>query len=273
MPADLPLITLTTDFGLADEYVGVMKGVIACRAPQARVIDLCHAVPPQDIRHAAYLLQASWRYFPPATLHVVVVDPGVGSERRVVLLTMDHGRFLAPDNGVLTPLLDEPDCRAHAVTNSALFLAPLSSTFHGRDLFAPVAAALATGTPPAAAGPALDPSALVRLPIAQPRIDPAAGTVDGEVVAIDRFGNLITNLSRACLAALADHPGPPLVSLDGRPLGTIRRAYADAAPGEALALFGSRDTLEIAINQDHAARNLGAAIGSRVRLAPEQRGK
>lgn len=273
MAADPPIITLTTDFGLTDEYVGVMQGVIAGRAPQARIIDLCHAVPPQDIRHAAYLIQASWRYFPPAALHVVVVDPGVGTKRRIVLLATDHGRFLAPDNGVLTLLLDQPNCQAHAVTNPAFFLTPASSTFHGRDLFAPVAAALATGTSPDSLGPSIAPSELARLPMPEPRVAITAGTVDGEVMAIDHFGNLITNLTRDHLAPLADRPEQLLVQLAGKPLGAIRKAYADAAPGEALALFGSRDTLEIAINQGHAAHRLGATVGSRVRLALNRRKK
>ncbi|MEW6595522.1 MAG: SAM-dependent chlorinase/fluorinase [Thermodesulfobacteriota bacterium] len=269
MAGDPPLITLTTDFGLSDEYVGVMKGVLAGRAPLARIIDLCHAVPPQDIRHAAYLLAASWRYFPAATLHVVVVDPGVGSDRRVILLDTGHGRFLAPDNGVLTLLLDGPGQRqAHRVTDQALFLTPLSATFHGRDIFAPVAAALANGADPATLGPALDPSTLIRLPLPQPHIDAAGRTASGEVVAIDHFGNLVTNLHRSHLSALAIGPERTAVHLDGRCLGTIRATYAEVAPGEALALIGSRDMLEIAVCQGNAAAHLQAAIGSRICLAP-----
>ncbi|HSR36882.1 MAG TPA: SAM-dependent chlorinase/fluorinase [Desulfurivibrionaceae bacterium] len=273
MAADPPIITLTTDFGLRDEYVGVMKGVLAGRAPQARIIDLCHAIPPQDIRHAAYLLQASRRYFPPAALHVAVVDPGVGSARQVVLLDTDHGRFLAPDNGVLTLLLAKPGCRAHAVTNQALFLQPTSATFHGRDLFAPVAAALANGADPATLGPPIDPSALIRLPLPQPRIDTASSTATGEVVAIDRFGNLITNLQREQLAALTDHLDQLTVHLDDRRIGIIHTTYADAAPDSALALIGSRDSLEIAVNQGNAARELHATIGSHIRLTLTCRGK
>jgi S-adenosylmethionine hydrolase len=267
MAVDPPFITLTTDFGLADEYVGVLHGVIAARAPQARIIDLCHTVPPQDLRCAAYLLHASRRYFPPATLHVVVVDPGVGTERRILLLDTDHGRFLAPDNGVLTLLLDEPGLRqAYVVSNQALFLNPVSGTFHGRDIFAPVAAALANGADPASVGPALDASALTRLPLPQPKIDAATGTATGEVVAIDHFGNLLTNLRREHLATLASHLNQIVVSVNDQAVGKIRHSYAAVAFNETVALFGSRGTLEIAVNQGNAALRLQAPIGSRVFL-------
>lgn len=268
MVAEPPLVTLTTDFGLRDEYVGVMHGVIASRAPQARLIDLCHNVPPQDVRHAAYLLAAAWSYFPTTTLHVVVVDPGVGSERRIILLDTDHGRFLAPDNGVLTLLFGGPGRRqAHCVTNQALFLQPTSTTFHGRDIFAPVAAALANGTAPTDLGPALDLADLTRLPLPQPEIDAIAGTATGEVVAIDHFGNLITNLTADHLAALAPRLDQFRVFLGERAVGTIRATYTEAGSGEPMALIGSRNALEIAVNQGNAARALGATTGSQVRLA------
>lgn len=264
-----PIITLTTDFGLSDEYVGVMKGVIACRAPEARIIDLCHAVPRQDVRQAAWLLAASWRYFPPTTLHVVVVDPGVGSERRILLLVTDQGRFLAPDNGVLTPLLTAPGRQQlHLVSNEALFLPQRSATFHGRDIFAPVAAALVTGTEPAAIGPAIPATDAVCLALPQPRLDATSGTVEAEVVAIDHFGNLITNCTIAELAALAKAPAQLAVHLNGQPLAGISRTYADAAPGEVVVFIGSRGALEIAVNQGNAAQRLRAAIGSRVHLGP-----
>lgn len=269
MPNEPPLLTLTTDFGLVDEYVGVMKGVILARAPRATIVDLCHHVPPQDIRHGALLLHAARRYFPAGALHVAVVDPGVGSSRRIVLLCTESAIFLAPDNGLLTPILQEPGLqKAYAVDNAELFLHPISRTFHGRDIFAPVAAALMNGLTPDAAGPAIDPELLQRIHFPLPLIDETALTISGEIIAVDHFGNLVSNITSSHLAALGIPPRRLEVCCNAQPLGYIRHTYSEGKPGEPLALIGSRGTVEIAARNANAAVLLRASIGARVELSP-----
>lgn len=285
-----PIITLTTDFGLLDEYVGVMKGMILARAPQARLVDLSHQVPPQDVGRATFILQGALPYFPAGTIHLAVVDPGVGSERRIVLLQSNGHLLLAPDNGLLTPFLPQPvapgeclpsgsgdrlpdrlpaapapeECRAWQVSNAVLFRPSPSATFHGRDIFAPVAGALAAGLASDQVGPPLAPAELIRLPWPRLAIDRAQRTISGEVIAVDRFGNLITNIDRPAVAALGGPDRPWRIVVKDHRLTGIHRSYHDLPPNQPAALFGSRDTLEIAENCGNAARTLAAGPGDQV---------
>ena len=258
-------VTLLTDFGTADGYVAAMKGVIAAIAPGALIDDASHDVPPGDVAAAAWSLWRYWRLYPAGTVHLVVVDPGVGSARRALAAEADGRLFVAPDNGVLTRVLAEAGSAAVVAVEAAeLFRTPVSPTFHGRDIFAPVAAELArraaAGAPYRRAladlGPAIaDP---VRLPLPQPQRD--GGRVAGEVVHVDRFGNLITNIPGEWLAEGAR------VRVEGGPDAPLVRTYADASPGALLALVGSAGLLELSVRDGSAAERLGAGRGTAVRV-------
>ncbi|MEW6221357.1 MAG: SAM-dependent chlorinase/fluorinase [Thermodesulfobacteriota bacterium] len=263
------IITLTTDFGLADGFAGIMKGVILGLAPGTTVVDLSHLVPPQDIRQAGLVLAAAFRYFPAGTVHVAVVDPGVGSDRRVVAVAAAGQTFLAPDNGLLSPVLRQaPADQAVALDRPELYLSSLSRTFHGRDLLAPVAARLASGWPLAAVGSPVSPDSLVQLAWPEPRLDLLAGEAAGEIIAIDHFGNCATNLTPAHgQALLAGHEGATLEAVcRGRSLGSPQTCYAAVTEGAPLVLVNSRNLLEIAVRNGHAAGALGLAIGTPVEL-------
>jgi S-adenosylmethionine hydrolase len=257
------IITLTTDFGQEDAFVGVMKGVIAGVNPSARVTDLTHAIPPFDIVQAAFRLRQAYPYFPKGTVHVAVVDPGVGGERRIVAMESGGHLFLAPDNGTLA-VVEEESGRAElvSVTEPRFFLLEVSASFHGRDIFAPVAAHLAAGTPLSELGPAL--AALEPLQFPRPAFN-ADGSLDGAVLWADHFGNLATNIS---LSLLSEHFLDPSVRVEiaGKRIERIRRTYSDAAAGELLAMIGSFGMLEIAVRQGDAARTLGAGPGTPVRV-------
>lgn len=253
-------ITILTDFGTADGYVAAMKGVIAGIAPDVAIDDAAHDIPAGDVEAAAFALSRYWHLYPAGAVHLVVVDPGVGSARRAIAARV-HGRlFVAPDNGVLTRVLDEAAAdRIVSIENPAYIRDTVSATFHGRDIFAPAAAHLARGTPLQALGP--DVADPVRLPI--PRPERAAGAIHGHVVAIDRFGNLITNVPGAWLGPNAR------VVLAGRDVGPIRRTYADVRPGQPLALVGSTGMLEVSVRDGSAAQAFEAARGAPVRIQEE----
>ncbi|MCF6289589.1 MAG: SAM-dependent chlorinase/fluorinase [Desulfobacterales bacterium] len=262
------IITLTTDFGTSDEYVGVMKGVILARAPQVRLVDLTHQVPPQDVDRAAEILAAAFPYFPAGTIHLAVVDPGVGSDRDIVLVAAGGQLFLAPDNGLLTPLLARDIFEsARAVRCEHLFLEPLSHTFHGRDIMAPVAAALAHGMNPEEVGPRLSGDELISRARPEPRLDPAEKKLAGMITGSDRFGNLTTNITAADLAGLipGDYDRSELtVTVRDTPIKGLVTAYARAEPGRLLCLINSRGFLEIAAREASAATILAAGPGVRV---------
>lgn len=268
MRSKLPLLTLTTDFGLADEYVGVMKGVILGIAPAVPVIDLCHHIAPQDIHQAARLLAASFRYFPADSLHVVVVDPGVGSDRRIVLLNAHSQFFLAPDNGVLSAILQdtEESAKAWQVRTQDLFLAEVSQTFHGRDIFAPVAAHLAAGQEPAKVGPAINPHDLITIELPGATIGPNARTITGQVTGCDRFGNLLTNIHRSDITRFLDQAKTTELcfSIAGHTIHGLAETYHNVTPGSLLAIVGSRGFVEIAASQAHAADFLHPAANQPV---------
>jgi S-adenosylmethionine hydrolase len=260
------IITLTTDFGLEDEYVGVMKGVILARAPQSTIVDLSHAINRQNIRQAALLIKSAYRFFPEKTIHLVVVDPGVGSDRRFILLQAEEHIFLGPDNGVLGLLLESEHFRiAYEVQCEQYYLKPVSSTFHGRDILAPVAAHLAAGLDPASVGPVIRRQSLKIITFAEAVIDRGNDTITGEVTGSDHFGNLQTNIKASSLNNLYGNKiSRIIVSVREETIVGVQTAYAHRAQGEILAIISSRGVLEIAVNLGNAEKFLGADIGDKV---------
>ncbi|MHC4712541.1 MAG: SAM hydrolase/SAM-dependent halogenase family protein [Planctomycetota bacterium] len=255
------IVTLLSDFG-PGIYVAAMKGVILAAAPDAKIVDICHTVRPQNVREAAFILGAVAPTFPAGTVHCIVVDPGVGTQRRIVLLEVRERIFLAPDNGVLTRVLKGAAVpRAYSVENDAYFRRPVSPTFHGRDIFAPVAAAIAAGERPLAFGPKVDPGTLILCDLSESVS--TAGKIVGEIVFIDAFGNLVSNITEAQLQALGP-PGELAADFHGHRLPGIRRTYGDVRRGEMMALVGSLGCLEIAVACGSAAGRLPAAEGDRV---------
>ncbi|MEW6671401.1 MAG: SAM-dependent chlorinase/fluorinase [Thermodesulfobacteriota bacterium] len=265
----MSIISMLTDFGLEDEYVGVMKGVILSIDPAAVIVDITHRVEPQDILQAAFLIKSSFRFFPKKTVHVIVVDPGVGDDRAILACEKDHHIFIAPDNGVLTLLLDEGDVgRVVRIENSDYFLNPVSQTFHGRDIFAPVAAYLSRGTPMEELGPGIFPNEVKRLPIPKATVA-ETGTIVGNVVAIDRFGNLITNIDLKLLPQYGISEKKAVVAIGGVILTGIMPSYTSVKTGFPLVIAGSRGCLEIAVNKGSAQALLHAAIGDTVRIGKD----
>ncbi|MBC8248163.1 MAG: SAM-dependent chlorinase/fluorinase [Anaerolineales bacterium] len=270
----MSIITLTTDFGLADGYVGTMKGVILGIAPTAIVVDISHDIlppSPQDwgargVREAAYTLYAAYPYFPQGTIHVVVVDPGVGSERRAIALRTPQATFVAPDNGVLSYVVaGEKVEEIVDLTNPRYHLSPVSRTFHGRDIFAPAAAHLARGIPLAELGQPL--AEIIVFPLPRPQARPD-GAIVGQVIHVDRFGNLITSIMSK---DLADHflLREGIIEVKGQSIRGIANNYAEGTPGELLALIGSSDHLEIAMSSGSASQILEAKVGDEVLLKVE----
>lgn len=257
----MPIITLTTDFGLHDWFVGVMKGVILGIEPRARIVDLTHDLPAGDLHAGAFSLMAAYRFFPPGTIHLAVVDPGVGGDREAIAVETDHCLFVGPDNGLLSWALRHERVKAiHRLANAAFRLECVSQTFHGRDVFAPAAAHLGRGLPIQRFGAAR--SDYLRLPWPEP--DLAHTPVRGEVVYVDHFGNLITNLPSTCLRDL--QPPPTEVRLGPRRRIPLRACYEAVPPGHPVAVAGSCGYLEVAINRGHAARQLRQRVGSPVQL-------
>lgn len=245
-----PIVTLLTDFGLADTYVAEMKAAILSEAADIRLVDLSHEVPPGDIRAAQYLLGRAWRRFPVGTVHVVVVDPGVGSSRRAMAVHHSGHFFVGPDNGVFTSVLDPAELVELRIPRDA------SPTFQGRDVFAPAAAHLAEGEPFQVLGPKL--SNPVRLPALVPRRE--NGVVEGEVIYVDRFGTLIANVPGDWVQ------GAKAIEVAGKGVGELRRTFADVASGATVAFVGSAGLLEIAVRDGSAARKLGVGVGAEVRV-------
>jgi len=262
------IITITSDFGYTDEYIGVMKGVILAIAPQVRIVDLTHGIAPQDIRQAALTIHSAYLFFPKErTIHVVVVDPGVGGARKIIAVSAKGHIFLAPDNGVLTLILQDPDLKAvYAVICEEIFLKPVSATFHGRDIFAPVAAHLAAGMKIWETGPLLSVNDLTLISFPQPVCLSKEGKIHGEIIEIDHFGNLTTNVSRNnLLHFFGERPFSTInVSVGGYTMDRISNTYQCVPQGRFVALFNRRDQVEIALNAGHAAKSLNAAIGLRV---------
>ncbi|MCT7974125.1 SAM hydrolase/SAM-dependent halogenase family protein [Laspinema olomoucense] len=255
------MLTLLTDFSSHDVYVGVMKGVIACINPRATIVDLTHEIPPQDVAAARFCLMNAYPYFPQGTVHVAVVDPGVGSARRAIALQLPHSILVGPDNGLFSGVLspENPILAAVELSNSDYWRTPdPSTTFHGRDIFAPVGAHLSKGVPLEDLGPAIDPQTLVTLDL--PQWQWQNQEIAGFIQYIDRFGNLITNI-----------PG----SVVRKKLGSVAvgdrmipggNTYSDAPKGGSVALVGSHGWVEIAINGGNASYTLQLAVGGTVRV-------
>jgi len=263
------IVTLITDFGLTDEYVGVMKGVILTRAPDARIVDISHAVPRHDVHHAALLLQSAYSFFPKGSVHLIVVDPGVGTDRRLVLLKADGHLFLAPDNGIFSLLLDK-ECfeAAYEISCEQYFLSEVSSTFHGRDILAPVAAHLAAGLEPVEVGPPISQSSLKSLEVARARVEQSKGRITGQVVAVDHFGNLLTNIAAEDIRNIQGKENKAItITIKNKIISGTKMSYAHTSSGELLAVIGSRGFLEIGVNQGSAAARLGTEIGDAVTVA------
>jgi S-adenosylmethionine hydrolase len=258
-----PVIALLTDFGLNDHYVGSMKGVIAGICRDAVIVDLTHGVPPQDILTAAFELLASYRVFPHGTVFVVVVDPGVGTRRRAIAATAGDYVFVGPDNGVFDLVFDElPPSLVVELTNARYALAVISRTFEGRDRFAPAGAWLASGVAQVDLGPEVTVERHLNFP--RPLAN-AGGGVDGEVVHIDSFGNLVTNIDRRAWAG--DVVDRLDVAVSGYRTVRLVSTYAEAGPGEVVALFGGTDRLEIAVRSGNAAEALGVGRGTTVHVS------
>ncbi|MCS7287028.1 MAG: SAM-dependent chlorinase/fluorinase [Anaerolineae bacterium] len=250
------VITLLTDFGLSDNFVGVMKGVILSINPTVTIVDITHEVPPQDILTAAFLLDASWPYFPPGSIHVAVVDPGVGTARRAIAVETTRAIFLAPDNGLLTPILKRGQVRrVISLNNPRYWLPQVSYTFHGRDIFAPTAAHISLGVPLEEIGIAIEDPILMDWPCPSKLPD---GTIVGHILHIDRFGNLITNLKAE------DLKEGVVIRVADYQIQGLKKTFADVAIGEPVAYIGSTGYLEIAIRQGNAARTFNLRRGDKI---------
>jgi len=261
-----PVIALLTDFGSRDHYAGTMKGVALGICPDATLVDITHDLPPHDVLAGALELAACFRYFPSTTVFLVVVDPGVGSTRRGIAAEAGEYRFVAPDNGVLTLVFEDlPPKRVVELTERRYARATVSRTFEGRDRFAPAAAWLAKGVELSALGrPA---GSVQRLDVPRPRVE--QDRIEGEILRIDRFGNLVTNIDRKTFDRIASGDARGVIDIQIGPhqVGKVVSTYADAAQGELCALFGSSDHLEIAANGSSAAGVLELGRGAPVRVA------
>lgn len=256
-----PILTLTTDFGLSDHYVGAMKGVILGICPQARIVDITHEIGAYQIPEGAFAIAQASRCFPKGTVHVVVVDPGVGTARRPILLEAAGQRFVAPDNGVLSMIYGREKSRIRLISNDKYFRKPVSATFHGRDIFSPVAAHVAAGVPPSKMGKVIDD--YLRPAFQQP-VQVGKRRWNGHAIRVDRFGNIITNFHAD------DFPGLErrhfAFAVGAEQIAALARNYAEAGPGELFAIVGSSGYYEISKNQASAAKALGCAAGAPVEL-------
>lgn len=256
-PNAYPMITLTTDFGLTDEYVGLMKGVIHGINPMVPVVDLTHYIPPQDVYWTGYLIYYSFLYFPDGTIHVIVVDPGVGSSRKIKLVKAGGHFFLCPDNGLISKVaaVYQPE-EIWDVNNSRYFLDDISSTFHGRDIFAPAAAYLSSGVEPFMLGDRC--SELYTFPLKEPYFVDRE-TIAGQVIHVDQFGNLITNIEERMIRRLNTHYHQIGVHVGGQTIQGISKSYITVKDGQLLTTIGSKRLLEISVNKGDAASSLNVS--------------
>ncbi|MBI2685428.1 MAG: SAM-dependent chlorinase/fluorinase [Acidobacteria bacterium] len=256
-----PLITLTSDFGSADHFVGAMKGVILSICPGAQIVDITHELRPYEIAEAAFTFGEAWRWFPKGTIHVAIVDPGVGSARRPIVAEAAGHLFVAPDNGILTSALAQPKAKAREVTKKSYFLRTVSTTFHGRDVFAPLAAHLAAGVRPAIMGDLV--ADALRLRIDKPG-QTSKRQWTGTILKIDRFGNVITNFKLSEFPWIATNRFVLTVGFEQ--VSVLAGHYAECEYGELYAIAGSSGYIEIVLRESSAARKLGVAAGAPVDL-------
>jgi len=257
------IVTLITDFGTADGYVGEMKGAVLSRAPHATVVDVAHDLPPGDIEAAAWVLSRVWQRFPPGSVHVVVVDPGVGGPRRALALRAMDRWFVGPDNGVAGRVVAESSAsEAWTLDPERCAPGPISATFHGRDLFAPAAGRIAAGDMPDALGDPLAPARLVPLGTEPP--SRSRDCVRGRVVHVDRFGNLITDIPASWVSPTA------LTELGGVELSGVRSSYTSVPSGQIVVVIGSAGTLEISVRDGNASERLSVGRGEPVSVRPER---
>jgi S-adenosyl-L-methionine hydrolase (adenosine-forming) len=256
-----PIVTLTTDYGTNDHLVGVMKGVILSINPDVTVVDITHGVLAHDILDGALTIGQAYKYFPAKTIHVVVVDPGVGTERRPILVASDQHYFVAPDNGVLSSVYDQTEALyVWNIISEHYFRQPVSKTFHGRDIFAPVAAWLSKSWQTSAFGEAI--TDFTRFAIPKPKT--SGNTIRGVVLRVDQFGNLITNLRVEDVPALASADGKCTIKAGSAVVGRVASTFAEGASGEVIGVIGSSGYLEICVNKTSAARTLGIGRGTEV---------
>lgn len=266
--AHRPIITLTTDFGLNDHFVGTIKGVILDIVPNAEIVDICHSVQAFDILDGALAVAQAYSYFPARTVHLVVVDPGVGSARRPIVASTEKYNFVAPDNGVLSLMYArEPRLSVRHITSEHYFLQPVSNTFHGRDIFAPIAAYLAKGVDDEKLGETI--TDFVRFNAPRPKsVDEK--TFRGVVLRVDRFGNLVTNFTPEDVPALFQEQAPVFkMTVGKREVTSIRTNYAEGAAGEVFGILGSMGFLEISANRGSAAQLVGSGKGTEVSIVIE----
>jgi S-adenosylmethionine hydrolase len=257
-----PIITLTTDFGTSDHLVGTMKGVILNINPAARIVDINHSVVPFDLLDGALSIANSYSFFPARTVHVVIVDPGVGTDRRPILVSAGNQFFVAPDNGVLSMIYERETCTVRHITAEHYFLTPISATFHGRDIFAPTAAWLSKTFQTDAFGEVV--TDFVRFTM--PKAKANGQAIKGVVLRVDAFGNLMTNLTLENIPVGALQGGPIRLAVNGKLVGQFAPTFAAGGPGEPIAVLGSAGYVEIAVNRGNAARTLGVGRGAEVTL-------
>jgi S-adenosylmethionine hydrolase len=264
-----PIITLTTDYGASDHFTAVMKGVILSINPEVNIVDITHSVLAHDILDGAMAIGQAFRYFPPKTIHVVVVDPGVGTERRPLLVAGDQHYFVGPDNGVLSSVYEQSESlHVWNVISEHYFRQPVSKTFHGRDIFAPVAAWLTKSWQTSSFGePITD---FVRFAIPKAKVN--GNQVQGAVLRVDHFGNLITNVTVEDVPDLLVASGNLKINVGNGQVSKVVRTFAEGAAGEVVGLIGSSGYLEISVNKGNASRTLGVGRGAEVtvELAPGQ---
>jgi len=264
----MSIITLLTDFGSRDEYVGLMKGVILTINPSVTIVDITHQIDSQDIVQAAFSIHAAYQYFPEGSVHLLVVDPGVGTDRSLLAFKMRKQYFITPDNGILTLLFNEDAAtRLVRLTNSNFFLDTVSPTFHGRDIIAPVGAHISRGVDLHQLGDEIIPANAVWLENIHPRITDT-GEIAGTVVAVDHFGNLISNIDYQMLTQVEQtvHKNKIRIQIGSHTINGIYQTYENVGPSTALGLIGSRGYLEVAVNKGNAARILKASKGDAVRV-------
>jgi len=260
MVAPCGIITLTTDFSLADSYVGTMKGVVLRINPGAKLVDITHQITPQDILEATLVLESGYRYFPPGSVHVVVVDPGVGGLRRPIVVAGREHYFVGPDNGTFSRVMEnDEEAVVYQISEPRFLLPSISDTFHGRDVFAPVAAYLSRGVAPEEFGPVVPDPRLLRVPAPTWWGD----QIRGEVIHVDSFGNIVSNINRRQFEEWVGSRHCRIL-INGRVIDHVSRSYAEHERGKVLALFGSADLLEIAVAEGRAERRIGAGKGDTV---------